>query len=208
MPRRRVVLKHPTSLPARICWFALGLAGLAAGLSLLVEARLGLPPWDILIFGSADLLHISPVVTRVGVIALALACIPFAGGDVRFRSLVASLVFGPMVSAALTAAPAPGQWWLRLIFVVVGVVLCGVGLGIYIIPRLAVGPTDELCMLLAERGQRPLWQVRGSVESSVLVLGWVIGGVIGLATVAYAVGHGPVMHATIDWVTRVASNPD
>ncbi len=181
----------------RAIWMVGGLVMLALGVALLLEARLGLPPWDVLIFGSARLVGVSPVLTRVVLVAFLLVVIRSAGERTGIRVLLVPVVFGPMVSAWLTVVPTPGYPLWRVSALTLGVLLSGLGLGGYVSGRLLVGPSDSVCELLAQRSSRPLWQARMVVEGAVLVLGILAGGVAGIGTVLYAFGSGPVMHATL-----------
>jgi len=180
---------------------AAGLAVLACGVALFLESRLGLPPWDVLIFGAADRLQISPIVTRLALIASLLALLPVLGGRLDPKVLLVPATFGPMVSLALTLLPTPGPLSLRAASLALGVLLCGVGLAVYVAGQVLIGPADEVCALLAARRRRPLWQARVAVEGSVLVAGFLVGGTVGIGTAVYALCSGPVMHATLRFLT-------
>lgn len=192
----------------RMAWMVGGLLVLALGVTLLLEARLGLPPWDVLIFGSARLLGVSPVVTRLVLIAGVLAVMRLLGDRADLRVLLVPAVFGPMVSGWLTVVPAPGSLSWRAVALVAGVVLCGLGLAGYVSGRVLVGPSDTVCELVALRVARPLWQARVLVEGGVLVLGILAGGIAGLGTLCYALGSGPVMHATLVGLGHPPVAPD
>jgi uncharacterized membrane protein YczE len=195
----------PHTVPTRLGWFVTGLGLLAAGLALLVRADLGLPPWDVLVFGMSELLGVSPVLGRFVVVGLALAAMPLVGGRVRYSMLVAAVVFGPMVSLAIGFFPDVDGLAPRMSALVLGIVLSGIGLGIYVVPALFVSPTDEVCGLLAFQLQRSLWVTRGVVEGLVLVVGAAAGGSIGLGTVAYALFSGVVMQRTVEAAGQFAT---
>jgi uncharacterized membrane protein YczE len=146
-------------------------------------------------------MHVSPVVTRLALIASLLAILPFLGGRVDPKVLLVPATFGPMVSLALTLLPSPGPLGLRAASLALGVLLCGVGLAVYVAGQVLIGPADEVCALLAARRRRPLWQARVAVEGSVLVAGFLVGGTVGIGTAVYALCSGPVMHATLGFLT-------
>jgi uncharacterized membrane protein YczE len=92
--------------------------------------------------------------------------------------------------------PAPHGLWLRWTLFLSGVVLNAVATGMYIGAGLGAGPRDGLTTAIAARG-RSIRVVRTGVELSVLLMGWLLGGNVGLGTVVYAVGIGPLVHLTI-----------
>ena len=77
-----------------------------------------------------------------------------------------------------------------------GVVLNGIATGAYIGAGLGPGPRDGLMTGLAARGHS-IRVVRTSIELTVLLTGWVLGGTVGVGTVVYALGIGPIAHVTI-----------
>jgi uncharacterized membrane protein YczE len=72
----------------------------------------------------------------------------------------------------------------------------------YIGARLGPGPRDGLMTGLNRRTGRPIWVVRMSLEGTVVVLGWLLGGVFGVGTVLYAVAIGPLVQRLLPvfWV--------
>jgi uncharacterized membrane protein YczE len=84
----------------------------------------------------------------------------------------------------------------QLAVMVSGVLLNGVATGLYIGAGLGPGPRDGLMTGLAARGHS-IRVVRTGIELLVLVTGWLLGGTVGLGTVVYALGIGPIAHVTI-----------
>src|SRR5205807_514446 len=81
-----------------------------------------------------------------------------------------------------------------------GVVLNGIATGAYIGAGLGPGPRDGLMTGLAARGHS-IRVVRTCIEVTVLVTGWLLGGTVGLGTVVYALGIGPIAHVSIPLLT-------
>jgi len=79
---------------------------------------------------------------------------------------------------------------------VAAVVLNGLATGAYIGAGLGPGPRDGLSTGIAARGM-PLRRVRTVVEVTVLALGWLLGGSVGVSTVLYALAIGPITHLTV-----------
>ena len=90
----------------------------------------------------------------------------------------------------------PHALGVRITYLVVGVFLNGVATGAYIGAGLGPGPRDGLMTGLAARGHS-IRVVRTCIEVTVLVSGWLLGGTVGLGTVVYALGIGPIAHMSI-----------
>src|ERR671926_228811 len=82
---------------------------------------------------------------------------------------------------------------LRLPFLLIGIVLNAVATGLYIGAGLGPGPRDGLMTGLARRGCS-IRLARTSIELSVLTVGWLLGGTVGVGTLLYAVSIGPLVH--------------
>src|SRR5262249_59754884 len=96
---------------------------------------------------------------------------------------------------------------LRWACTLVGVLLSGVATGLYIGAGLGPGPRDGLMTGLARRSGRSLRLVRTAIEATVLVLGWLLGGTVGLGTVVYLVAIGPLAHIFVPAFARDLSPP-
>lgn len=182
--------RHPRRLLQ--LYSGLALYGLAGALQ--VRSGLGLDPWDVLHQGIARHvgLAIGTVVIVVGA-AVLLAWIPLRQrpglGTVSNVVLIGvsmnlSLQWLPHVGAA------PWQW----ADLVAGIVLCGVATGLYIGADYGPGPRDGLMTGLACRSGRSIRLTRTAIEVTVLAVGWLLGGTVGIGTVAFALAIGPLVH--------------
>jgi uncharacterized membrane protein YczE len=178
-----------------------GLLLYGASMALMIRAGLGLDPWDVLHQGLAERLPLSfgMVTIVVGALVL-LAWIPL-----RQRPGVGTvsnvIVIGLAVDAALAVLPAPDAPALRLTFMLAGVGLNGVATAAYIGARLGPGPRDGLMTGLVRRTGRSVRLVRTSIEVTVLAAGWLLGGTVGVGTVVYALGIGPLVHVLLPVLT-------
>jgi uncharacterized membrane protein YczE len=178
-----------------------GLAAFGVSIAFQVRAGLGLDPWDVFHQGIARRtgLSIGTCVVIVGAVVLAL-WIPL-----RLRPGVGTvsnvIVIGVAANAALQLLPQPTVITSRLAFLAFGIVLCGVATGAYIGTGLGPGPRDGLMVGLARRGYS-IRVVRTLIEASVLVLGYLLGGTVGVGTVVFALAIGPLAHITIPFFSR------
>ncbi len=185
---------------ARLTRLYLGLITYAVSMALMVEARLGNQPWDVFHQGLARRtgLSIGTITMIVGVVVL-LLWIPL-----RQRPGIGTLsnvvVIGVGVDVALAVLPTPSLLWSRILFLVAGVLLCAVASGLYIGARLGPGPRDGLMTGLAARGHS-IRMVRTVIEVSVVAVGFLLGGRLGIGTVVYALAIGPLVHVLLPLFT-------
>lgn len=182
-----------TRVGARLAWLFVGLVGFGASLALMLRAELGLGPWDVLHQGVAARLGVPVGTVVIAVAALVLLLwIPL-----RQRPGVGTVanvfVVGIAVEATLAVVPSPDHAAMRALLLAAGIVLNGAATGMYIGAGLGPGPRDGLMTGLARRGHS-LSAARTFIELSVLGAGWVLGGSVGVGTILYALGIGPLAH--------------
>ena len=189
------------SVARRLVQLYLGLVVYGFSASLVVLSGLGLSPWDVLHQGLAkhSSLAIGTWSIIVGLFVL-LLWIPL-----RERpgiGTVSNVIFiGGTMDVVLAHLSQPHELALRIVCLVVGVFLNGVATGAYIGAGLGPGPRDGLMTGLAKRGHS-IRVVRTSLEVSVVVIGWLLGGTVGVGTVLYAVSIGPLAHVFLPFFSR------
>ncbi len=164
--------------------------------SMLLLAGLGVDPWDVLHQGLSRRLGlgVGTWVVIVGALVL-LLWIPLRQRP-GFGTLSNVIVVGGVIDIVLaTVSPVHGLA-LQLTVMCSGVVLNGIATGLYIGAGLGPGPRDGLMTGLAARGHS-IRIVRTCIEITVLLTGWLLGGTVGLGTVVYALGIGPIAHISI-----------
>jgi uncharacterized membrane protein YczE len=187
-------------LPRRLLQLELGLACYGVSISLMLKARLGNQPWDVFHQGVARHTGLSVGTVLIITGAAVLLCwIPL-----RQRPGIGTIsnivVIGLVVDQVNRLLPQPSQLALRGLFLVAGIVLCGVASGLYIGANLGPGPRDGLMTGLARRR----WSLRGwrtLIEITVVVLGGLLGGRVGIGTIAYALSIGPLAQLFLPWFT-------
>jgi uncharacterized membrane protein YczE len=180
-------------LPLRLVQLYIGLIlyGLAGALQ--VRSGLGLDPWDVFHQGVSRHigLAIGTVVIVVGA-AVLIAWIPL-----RQRPGVGTVsnvvLIGVSMNASLMWLPHVHELGWRITDMLSGVVLCGLATGMYIGANLGPGPRDGLMTGLARRTGRSIRLTRTGLELTVLAVGWLLGGTVGIGTVVFALGIGPLV---------------
>lgn len=163
----------------------------------MVAAQLGLGPWEVLHQGLAMRLDqpIGRTGILVGVVVLA-AWLPL-----RLRPGLGTVfnvaTIGLVIDAVLTVLPSPASVAFRLALLLLGVALVGLGSGLYIGAGLGAGPRDGLMTGLAARGVGSVRAVRTAIELGALAVGWLLGGTVGIGTIVFALGIGPLVQHSL-----------
>jgi uncharacterized membrane protein YczE len=193
-----VTFPAPRQLLRRLPQLLVGIAMLGGGIGLMVRANLGLSPWDVLHQGISRQTGVDfgVVVILVGAVVLV------AWWPLRQRlglgTLLNTFLVGMVVDLVLGAVPHLNTMSSRVPALVAGVVVVGVGTGMYIGAGLGPGPRDGLMTAIAAKGP-PIWLVRTVMELSALGIGWALSGNVGVGTVAFALSIGPLAHVSIRW---------
>jgi uncharacterized membrane protein YczE len=183
----------PAELRRRLPRLMVGILALGVGIALMVEARLGVSPYDVLHQGLADLLGLSFGVVVIGLGLLVLILWIPLGQKFGIGTIINTLTVGLIVDAFLDWFPDPQSIGVRWVYLLIGIVLVAFGVGLYIGAGLGPGPRDGLMTGIAAKGY-PLWLVRTGLELTALVGGWFLGGDVGIGTLLFAFGIGPLGH--------------
>lgn len=187
-------------MPRRLVQLGLGLVLYGVATGLLVRSELGLSPWPVLHQGLARLLDVTLGTATIGVgLLLLLAWIPL-----RERpgiGTVANVVMvGLAADATLAVVPPVHAPAGRVALAVAGIGLIAVATAAYLGVRLGPGPRDGLMTSLVRRTGRSVRLVRTAIEVVIVLVGVLLGGTIGVATVVYVVSIGPLAQLFIPYL--------
>jgi uncharacterized membrane protein YczE len=185
----------------RLAQLAVGLTLYGVSMGMMVRSRLGLDPWDVFHYGVAEHLPVSfgTVVIIVGALVLVL-WVPLRQWP-GLGTVANVVIIGLATDAALAAIEAPSAMAARVGLLLGGIVLNGLAGALYIGSQFGPGPRDGLMTGLVRRTGRSFRLVRTTIELTVLVVGWLMGGVVGLGTVLYAVLIGPIVQLFLPLLT-------
>ena len=163
----------------------------------MIEAAVGVDSWTVFAQGISvhTGLSIGLLTNIIGLLVL-LLWIPLKQKP-GLGTVLNILLVGPGIELGLWLLPTPDAMWLRVAFFVVGLLLLAVASGIYIGANLGPGPRDGLMTGIHSRFGTPLWVGRTAVEVTVLIIGWILGGNVGVGTVAFALLIGPLCNITL-----------
>jgi uncharacterized membrane protein YczE len=185
-----------TVLP-RLPGLLAGLVTFGIGIALMARSGLGLGPWEAFHQGLGDHLGVP-----LGTISVALGIPILAlwwplGERPGFGTLLNVVLIGTSTNAGLATIPAASGVAGQLLEVVAGVVVIAIGSGLYLAADLGPGPRDGLMTGLHHRFGWSIRRARTTVELTVLVAGYLLGGTIGLGTVLFALGIGPLVQVSL-----------
>jgi uncharacterized membrane protein YczE len=184
---------------ARLTRLITGLVLCGVAVSLMVRARLGLGPWDVLHQGIAN--HTGIAIGTVGIlVGLAVLVLWIPIRERPGLGTIANMVLiGLVIDVLLAVIEPPQAMAVRVLFLLVGVGVFAPGIALYVGAALGAGPRDGLMTNLARRGMS-IRAARTVVELGALLAGFALGGTIGLGTVLYAATIGP---STQWWMRRL-----
>ena len=179
----------------------LALYGLSSGL--ILQAGLGLDPWDVLHQGLAR--TFGGQVGTWAILASAAVLLLWLPLRARFGlgTLLNSVLVGLGINLTAWLVPVPHELVAQAVLLVTGVGVNAFATGLYIGAGFGPGPRDGLTTAIAARGHS-IRVVRTAIEATVLVGGWLLGGSVGVGTVLYAVAIGPLTHLSIPLLTPTA----
>ena len=191
----------------RLTRLVFGLLLCGTGVALMIDADLGLAPWDVLHQGIS--IHTGIAIGTVAILvgfAVLLLWLPL---HERYGvgTVLNVLIIGTTIDVLLAVLPDHPPMSVRVTFLVVGTFLFGPGSGFYIGAGMGPGPRDGLMTAIAARGHS-VRVVRTILELSVLTIGFLLGGSVGIGTLLFAVTIGPNVHYWLDRLTLVHPEPE
>jgi uncharacterized membrane protein YczE len=178
---------------ARTSALLIGLTGYGFSMALMVRAGLGLDPWDVFHQGLAGRTGMTiGIASAVVGVAVLLAWIPLRNRP-GVGTVANVIVIAITVDAGMALLPTPESLPVRAAMMLGAVVLNGLSTVLYIGAGMGPGPRDGLMTGLVARTGLSVRLVRTSIEATVLAVGWLLGGTVGVGTVVYALGIGPLV---------------
>ena len=180
-------------LTFRVVQLMIGLSLYGFTMAMLVQSTLGLDPWDVFHQGLANHVPLSfgQVVIVVGAAVLVL-WIPLKQSP-GLGTILNVIVIGLAADVGISMISRPDDLWLRVALLVGGIVGNGLAGALYIGSHLGPGPRDGLWLGLVRRTGRSVRFWRTAIEVTALVIGFVLGGTVGVGTVLYALSIGPIV---------------
>jgi uncharacterized membrane protein YczE len=187
--RRARIIRNWAQFLLKTLSILLGNALFALGIASFLNADLGMNTWAVLDVGIVGhtSLTLGQSTQLTGLMALLLGWgLGFTPG---FATIISVYSMGWFVDAVLIRGLVPQSTDIvvRSVLLLVGITLFGAGTFFYVNPRMGAGPRDSLMMGLIRRLDRPVSHIRTGLELSVLAVGYLLGGPVGVGTIVSAV---------------------
>ncbi len=188
------------TMTRRIAQLLVGLFLYGFAIAMMVRAGIGVSPWDVLTQGVSlqTGLPFGLVTNLIGVLVL-LLWIPIRQKP-GIGTVLNVLLIGPSAQLGLWLIPELTVLWAQVLLFAGGLVLLAIATGLYIGARFGPGPRDGLMTGIHHRWGWKIWIVRTGIEVTVLTIGWMLGGNVGVGTLAFALLIGPMVQRTIPWL--------
>ena len=174
----------------RLIVLVFGLFLYALGIVLIYRSNLGLDAWDV--FHQGISLHIAvpfgtvSIIVGALIIGFGLLLKIYPGVGTVLNMLLIGLFVDMLLNESIVPDFSNLSLVLRLLFDIVGIACVGLGTALYIVPRMGAGPRDGLMLRLHEITNLRISIVRTSIEVCMLIVGFFLGGTVGIGTLIYA----------------------
>lgn len=183
------------SMVVRYCKLILGLFLNAVGIVMTINANLGYSPWDVFHQGLSNILHIKIGTANIMVGITIITIGIMKGRRPGIGTICNMFLIGAFMNLimGLNIIPIFSNLYIRIISIFVGMAIMAVGTYFYIRAGFGPGPRDGLMLLFHERTGKSIRLVRGSVETTALIAGYILGGPVGIGTVILSLGIGYII---------------
>ncbi len=189
--------------------FGIGLMIVSLGLVLTVKARLGVSPWSVFHIGVTN--HFSLTLGQASQLTgLVIVIISYLLARIKpsLATIINMFLVGFLIDILMPVVPPSNGLLMRTLYLVSGVVIFSMGVGIYISSECGTGPRDSLMMALDRKLSYRLALIRNGIEITVLAVGYLLGGPVGIGTVLVALGVGPIVEYTLNIINKLINNRD
>jgi uncharacterized membrane protein YczE len=188
--------------PARLARLLFGLTLFGAGEALMIASELGNSPWTVFAEGAGLRTGVAIGTTTIVIsFVILLAWIPLRQRP-GLGTILNAIVIGLVIDVVLAIVDRPDPLVARGALLAAGIVLVAVGSGFYLTSYLGPGPRDGLMTGLHRRTGAPIGAVRTAIEVTVLLVGFALGGTLGIGTLAFALAIGPAIAAVLHLMAR------
>ncbi|MBM7580297.1 YczE/YyaS/YitT family protein [Jeotgalibacillus terrae] len=183
----------------RWSFFLIGLVVLGLGISMTIKGqRLGIGPWDVLHVGLFQQLGLTVGTWAILVGAFIIACtVAVTKKPPRIGAILNMLLIGVFIDFFNWLIPDPQSLPGAIAILLAGIVVMGYGVGIYVSADLGEGPRDTIMMMIVRKTGWNLSKVRRSIELVALVIGWLLGGPVGIGTILIAFFTGTIVNLSL-----------
>lgn len=168
-----------------------GLLLFGIGETLLIASSQGVSPWTVLAQGISNNTYLSiGLSTFIISVCVLILWIPLKQKP-GIGTIMNAIIISVVLDYSYQYLPKPNEFYLQIIQCFIGVFFIGLGSGFYLIANLGPGPRDGLNIGFQNVTNLPIFLIRTFIEFSAFIIGWYLGGIVGLGTIIFAVFVGP-----------------
>ena len=182
-----------------------GLIIFGFGEGLLILSTTGNSPWSVLAEGISKNSKLSIGASTFLVSVSVLFLWIFLRQKPGLGTIFNIIIISGMIDVTLYFFDPPSSNMSKYLLAIFSVMLVGIGSGIYLVANLGPGPRDGLMTGLTKMTNLPIALVRACLEISVVIVGWYLGGTVGLGTLIFAFGIGPCVAFGLFIVNKIFS---
>ena len=183
--------------PKTLFFLFFGLTLFGLGEALLIVSNFGVTPWTVFAEGVAKNFDISiGLATFLVSISILILWVPLKQ-KLGIGTISNAIIIAFTIDFFVYLLPHSKNTFLSFFEMTFGILLVGVGSGIYLITNLGPGTRDGLMKGISENFKKPIYIVRLSIEITVVIFGWLLGGTVGLGTLMFAILIGPIITVSL-----------
>lgn len=189
----------------RWAFYFVGMIILAFGIGMTIRGeRFGIGPWDVLHYGLTETLGLTIGTWSIisGFVLILLMIVVYRKLP-KIGTWINMVVIGVFIDISLFVLPEVSSFGSSLAMFIVGVIVMGIGIGMYMAPNMGAGPRDSLMLILIDQLGMSINGARTTMEVSVALAGWALGGPVGVGTVFIAFGLGTLVQWTLPYNQRL-----
>ena len=172
----------------------LGFALFSLAIAIFIQANLGTSPWVMLTVALSKIFGLTPGTVTAMIGFTVLTAVLIMREPIGWGTIANILFIGPWIDLFLHFIPSlTDDWPLQAVMMLSGILIMGLGTGIYIGVNAGAGPRDSLMLAVSRISGWSIRRARGSIEFLVFVTGWLLGGPFGVGTIAIVLLIGPVV---------------
>ena len=186
-----------------IFYLILGLTLFGLGEALLIISSLGVTPWTVLAEGISLKLKISVGLATFFVsISILILWIPLKQ-KLGLGTISNAIVIACTIDLFVYLIPETSSFFISILYLFLGIFLVGLGSGLYLTTNLGPGTRDGLMKGVSENFNKPISLVRLIIETTVVILGWLLGGTVGIGTIMFAIFIGPLISMALSLIRKI-----
>ena len=192
--------------PTTLIMLVIGLFLFGLGEAIIIGSGSGVSPWTVLAQGisSKTDLSIGMATFLISIFILIfwvpLKQIPGIG------TILNAIIIASAIDLTLGFIPQPELIYLKILQASFGILIVGIGSGIYLASNLGPGPRDGLMIGLQQKTNTSIPLIRTIIEITAVTVGWFLGGIVGIGTILFVFGIGPCVGVGLTLVEKVSKN--